>query len=128
MYTRAPVPSRPIVLIVDDEPGMREVLSLGLQEHFDIETAGSTHEAELMMATRNYDVVVCDHLMPEEEGLPFLTRAKERYPKTQRIMITGYMNPELLSRCTTVAGLCGCLMKPVNNAELIQTIRLALPH
>lgn len=128
METRAPLPSRPMVLIVDDEPGMRDVLQLGLQEHFDIETASSTHEAEMMLATRNYDVVVCDHLMPEEEGLPFLTRARTQFPKVQRILITGYMNPELLSRCTTVAGLSGCLMKPVNNADLVQAIRLAVTH
>jgi CheY-like chemotaxis protein len=125
--TRPPLP-RQTVLLVDDEEEIRKVVVLGLQEHFDIETAGSTAEAEMMLATRNYDAVVCDHLMPDEEGLPFLTRARTQFPKVQRILMTGYMNPELLSRSTAVAGLAGVLMKPVNTAELIAAIRLAVPR
>lgn len=127
MSSSRPGPPRSVVLVVDDEPEMRAVLALGLKEHFDVETAASASEAEMMLATGNYDVIVCDHMMPEEEGLPFLTRARARFPKVQRILVTGYINPELLSRSTSVAGLAGCLMKPVNMAELVQTIRLAVP-
>jgi DNA-binding NtrC family response regulator len=127
MNTRAPLP-RPVVLLVDDEAQMRSVLELNLKEHFDVESASSADEAEMMLATRAYDVVVCDHLMPTEEGLAFLTRARTQFPKVQRILMTGYMNPELLSRSTAVAGLAGCLMKPVPIADLIEAIRLALPR
>ncbi len=122
-----PVPPRPSVLLVDDEPPVLDVLELGLKEHFDVERARSASEAEMMMATANYDVIVCDHLMPDEEGLKFLTRAKTQFPKVQRILMTGYINPELLSRSTSMAGLSGCLMKPVAPADLIAAIRLALP-
>lgn len=128
MKAPRPLPPRPVVLLVDDEAEMRAVLTLGLQDHFDVESAASASEAEMMLATKNYDVIVCDHLMPDEEGLTFLTRARKQFPQVQRILITGYINPELLSRSTGVAGLAGCLMKPVNNAELVQTIRLAVPH
>lgn len=127
MCANAPqTPPRPVVLIVDDEPPIREVLRLGLQRDFDIEEAGSTSEAEAMMATRHYDVVVCDHVMPTEEGLPFLMRARKMFPKTQRILLTGYINPELLSRSTELAGLAGCVMKPVNSSELADAIRFAI--
>ncbi len=124
---RPPLP-RQTVLMVDDEPEILKVMLLGLQEHFDVETATSTREAEMMLATKSYDVVVCDHLMPDEEGMTFLVRARTQFPKTQRILVTGYINPELLSRSTGVAGLAGVLMKPVNTAELIHTIRLAVPR
>jgi CheY-like chemotaxis protein len=127
MATHPPVP-RPVVLLVDDEAAIREVLQLSLKAHFDVETANSANEAEMMMGTRSYDVVVCDHLMPDEEGLAFLTRARTQFPQVQRILLTGYMNPELLSRSTSVAGLAGCLMKPVSAPELIETIRLSLSH
>ncbi|MCX6955959.1 MAG: response regulator [Verrucomicrobia bacterium] len=120
-------PSRPVVLIVDDEAQLREVLQLGLGAEFEVETARSADEAELMMATREFDVVVCDHLMPGEEGLVFLSRAKKQFPRTQRILLTGYMNPELLSRSIAVAGLAACLMKPVSTPDLILAIRQALP-
>jgi CheY-like chemotaxis protein len=121
-------PRRAVVLLVDDEAAIRDVLSLGLAPHFDVEAARSTNEAELMLATREFDVIVCDHLMPEEEGLPFLIRARQRFPKVQRILLTGYINPELLSRSTELAGLAGCLMKPVSAPDLIEAIRLALPY
>ena len=121
-------PPRPSVLIVDDEAQIREVLRLGLESQFEVEAARSANEAELMMATRHYDVVVCDHIMPDEEGLPFLMRARKLFPKTQRILLTGYVNPELLSRSTELAGLAGCVMKPVNAAELAEAINFALPR
>ena len=123
-----PPPPRPVILLVDDEAPICDVLELGLKDHFEVESARSAQEAEMMMATRSYDVVVCDHLMPEEEGLTFLTRARSQFPKVQRILMTGYINPELLSRSTAVAGLSGCLMKPVSAPDLIEAIRLALPR
>jgi CheY-like chemotaxis protein len=119
---------RPAVLLVDDEPEMLRVLQLGLQEQFEVETACSAHEAEMMLATGTYDVVVCDHMMPDEEGLTFLTRARRQFPQVQRILLTGYMNPEFLSRSSAVGGLAGCLVKPVAAPELIAAIRLVLPR
>lgn len=122
------LPPRPAVLLVDDEALILSMLELGLKDHFDVESARSAQEAEMMLATRSYDVIVCDHLMPDEEGLTFLARAKTQFPKVQRILMTGYINPELLSRSTAVAGLSGCVMKPLNPVELIEAIRLALPR
>lgn len=125
--TRPPLP-RQSVLVVDDEQEIRSVMVLGLQSQFEVETAASAAEAEMMMATKAYDIVVCDHLMPDEEGLAFLTRAREQFPKTQRILVTGYINPELISRSKAVAGLADVMMKPVNTGDLIQAIRLAVPR
>lgn len=126
MAAYPPAP-RPSVLLVDDEQAIRKVLLLGLKEHFDVECACSAEEAEMMLATRPYDVVVCDHLMPGEEGLSFLVRIRQQFPRVQRILLTGYINPDLLSRSTTVAGLASCLIKPVNAPTLIEAIRLSLP-
>lgn len=127
MSPSSPLP-RPAILLVDDEPEMLKVLKLGLQTDFDVETAASASEAEMMMGTRPYDVIVCDHLMPDEEGLAFLTRARKQFPQVQRILLTGYVNPEFLSRSTALAGLAGCIMKPVAAPELVAAIRLALPR
>lgn len=122
-----PLPPRPVVLLVDDEAEIREVLGLHLQPHFDVETAASAEEAEKRMTGRAYDVIVCDHLMPGELGLAFLTRVRTHFPQVQRILMTGYINPELLSRSSGIAGLASCLMKPINASDLIDAIRLSLP-
>jgi thioredoxin reductase (NADPH) len=118
--------SKPVVLLVDDEPEICNVIELGLRDECELESARSAEEAELMLATREYDVIICDHLMPEEEGMAFLTRAMTLFPKVRRILMTGYTNPELLARCTGLADLSGCLVKPVRAYELMAAINLAL--
>jgi DNA-binding NtrC family response regulator len=119
---------RPLVLVVDDEAKLREVVTAGLEKDFEVETASSADEAELMLATRHYDVIVCDHLMPGEEGVPFLVRMRKQFPQVQRILLTGYMNPDLISRSTEIAGLAACLMKPISAEKLIETIWFVLPR
>jgi DNA-binding NtrC family response regulator len=123
-----PPPPKPVVLVVDDEAGIRDVFALGLGQDFEVECARSANEAELMLATREYDVIVCDHLMPDEEGLAFLTRARTQFPRVQRILMTGYMNADLLSRSTALAGLAACLTKPVSVPDMIAAVRHALPR
>jgi DNA-binding NtrC family response regulator len=118
--------ARATVLLVDDEPGLLNSLRPTLEAEFDLDCAASAEEAELMMGTRTYDVIVSDHLMPGEEGLKFLVRAAGRRPATRRILLTGYMNPELLSRSVAVAQLSACLMKPVHASDLVRSIKAAL--
>ena len=118
--------ARPVVLLVDDEHQLLETMRLGLEHDFDLDLAATAEEAELMMATRRYDIVVSDHLMPGEVGLDFLIRTRERHPQTKRILITGYMNPELIMRSVAVAGLATCLVKPLRAAQLGEAIRAAL--
>lgn len=117
---------KPVVLLVDDEPEICNVLELGLRNECEIESARSAEEAELMLATRRYDVIVCDHLMPQEEGMAFLTRAMTAFPEVRRILMTGYTNPELLARCTDLADLSSFVVKPVRASELMVAINQAL--
>ena len=117
---------KPVVLLVDDEAEICNVLELGLKNECDVESARSAEEAELMLATRRYDIIVCDHLMPQEEGMTFLTRAMTTFPNVRRILMTGYTNPELLARCTGLADLSGCLVKPVRAAEMLAAINQAM--
>ncbi len=118
--------SRPKVLIVDDQRALRDVLEIGLETEFEVEVASSAEEGELLLATGDHDVVVCDHLMPRTLGLDFLIAASQRHPRTKRILLTGYMNPEFLARSMSVAKLSACLMKPVSRPDLIAEIRTAL--
>ena len=118
--------TRAKVLLVDDEKALLEVMKLGLEGAFDLELAATAEEAEMLLATGGHDVVVCDHMMPGEAGLDFLIMASRRHPASKRILLTGYMNPDFLSRSTQLAGLSACLVKPVHAAELIAAIRMAL--
>jgi two-component system response regulator PhcR len=121
----APIPSRPLVLVVDDEVEIRLALKLGLESEFEVHLASSAEEAEGMLAMRGYNVLLSDHLMQGEDGLPFLMRMRQKYPEVHRIMMTSYINPELLARSEALAGLSACLMKPLSLAAVIAAIRKA---
>ena len=116
----------PPVLLVDDEPQLLGAMREGLGAEFAVETAGSAAEAEMLLGARRFAIVVCDHVMPGETGLDFLVRMRELHPRTKRILLTGYMNPELLSRSIAIAELSACLIKPVKAAELAAAVRQAL--
>lgn len=102
------------------------MLQVALGEQYDLETATSAEEADLMMESGSYDVLVCDHMLPGESGLDFLIRMKRRHPKTKRFLVTGYMNPEFLSRSTTLADLSGCILKPSITTDLAGAIERTL--
>ena len=55
----------------------------------------------------------------------FLVRAREEYPHMQRILVTGYMKPELLMRSVNEAALFRYLLKPVSLPELVKVVQEA---
>ncbi len=114
------------VLIVDDEHALLTVLTALLADVFDVETATNADEAELLMASRHYDAIICDHMLPGEQGLDFLVRMSVLYPRTKRILLTGYLNPDFLSRSVGVAKLSSCVLKPAKADELARAMREAL--
>ena len=116
----------PVVLLVDDEPLLLDALSQELKEACNLYTANSAADAETLLAARRYDVIICDHMLPGEQGLDFLLRVTEMVPSTRRILMTGYTNPEFISRSTIIAGLSACLVKPVRASQVAEAIRTAL--
>ena len=111
------------VLLVDDEQALLDVFTAALSPHFEVTTANSTREAEFILHKKAFKVVVADHLMPGGNGMSFLVRAREEYPHLQRILVTGYMKPEMLLRSVNEAALFRYLLKPVSIAELIKVVQ-----
>jgi len=125
MSAPAPKP-KPAVLLVDDEPAILELGQLALAEEFEVVTAASAEEAGILTGQRRFDVIVCDQMMPGQTGVEFLMGLAERLPNIRRILMTGYMNPELLSRAVPLAGLSACLIKPTHPSELKRAIHAAI--
>lgn len=117
--------ARGAVLLVDDERPLIELFGEALSPHFDVVLASSAREAGFQMHKQDFKVVVCDHLMPGGNGLSFLVHAREEYPNTQRILVTGYMKPEMLLRSVNEAALYRYLLKPVSLPELVKTVQEA---
>jgi hypothetical protein len=49
-----------------------------------------------------------------------------RQPNAKRILMTGYLNPDLLGRSMSLAGLSACLLKPMDISALKQEIQRVL--
>lgn len=121
--TGAPPKPKDAVLLIDDERPLLDVFSAALSPHFDVALAGSAREAEFILHKKEFKVVVADHLMPGGNGMNFLVRARDEYPHMQRILVTGYMKPEMLMRSVNEAALFRYLLKPVSLPELIKVVR-----
>lgn len=116
-------PKKDPVLLVDDEQALLDVFVAALSPLFDITTASNAREADFILQKKTFKVVVADHLMPGGNGMNFLVRAREEFPHMQRILVTGYMKPEMLLRSVNEAALFRYLLKPVTMQELIKVVQ-----
>ncbi len=111
------------VLLVDDEKPLLDVFAAALGPTFEITTASNAREADFILQKKTFKVVVADHLMPGGNGMNFLVRAREEFPHMQRILVTGYMKPEMLLRSVNEAALFRYLLKPVSMPELLKVVQ-----
>jgi DNA-binding NtrC family response regulator len=114
------------VLLVDDEEALLSVFKSALEPLFDVATAKSAREAEYLLRKRTFKVVVADHLMPGGNGMSFLVRVREEFPQMQRVLVTGFMKPEMLLRSVNEAALFRYLLKPVALPELVKVVQDAV--
>lgn len=110
------------VLLVDDEQSLLDVLTAALEPSFEVTTAKSAREADFLLQKKAFKVVVSDHLMPGGNGMNFLVRAREEFPHMQRVLVTGYMKPEMLLRSVNEAALFRYLLKPVSLGEIVRVV------
>jgi len=114
------------VLLVDDEPALLRIFKEALEPYFDVATATTTRDAEFLLHKRAFSVVLSDHQMPGGNGMSFLVRCREEFPAMQRILVTGFMKPEMLLRSVNEAALYRYLLKPVQVADLVKIVQDAI--
>ncbi|HXG18064.1 MAG TPA: hybrid sensor histidine kinase/response regulator [Methylomirabilota bacterium] len=118
---------QPCVLLVDDEPLITTTLKRVLRkEPYDICTANSGAEALQILARKPVDVIVSDERMPGMSGSEFLAVARQQYPDTVRIILTGQANLEAAIRAINEGAICRFLTKPCKEDDLTFAINEAL--
>jgi CheY-like chemotaxis protein len=65
-------PLRPVVLIVDDDPGIRESFRLILEEKYELVEADDGRQAIEIVRTSEVDLVLLDIRLPEMDGIEVL--------------------------------------------------------
>lgn len=84
------------ILLVDDEEGIRTVLSITLKDSgYDVDAAPDVDTALALFERKRHPIVVTDIKMPGRSGIDLLREVKKSNPETEVIMITGHGDMEL---------------------------------
>ena len=114
------------ILIVDDEPGFRDMIRMYLQMRgFEVKTAKNGSDAINQMVKTRYDIVVTDVSMPEMDGLTLLDEIKIRAPQTAVIIITGFGTVETAVHAMK-QGAFDFFLKPFDMNQLVKLINRIL--
>ena len=115
------------LLFVDDDQKVTQGIKRNLAElDYEIFTADSGQHALDILSSEPISVVVSDEKMPGMTGAEFLSRVRDLYPDTIRIILTGQASLEATVKAINEGEVYRFLLKPCNTTELIFTIRQAL--
>jgi len=113
------------VLVVDDEPGLRQSLGLLLADAgYDVAAEGNGARALERALAESFDLVLCDVRMPEMDGLAFLRAYKGRGGTALVIMISAYGGEEA-ALAAMKEGAYDYVPKPFRPDEVVLTLRKA---
>ena len=116
------------ILLVDDEDMVLTSIRsfLAIETDYHVLAYTSPRKALEDLDHQLIDLVISDYLMPEMDGITFLSRVKEKYPHAPRILLTGYADKENAIKAINDVGLYQYIEKPWNNDDLHLIIRNGL--
>src|SRR5262245_42226560 len=123
-----PLSASPQLLIVDDEPLIRDSLAEFLSgEGFQVRACGSGEEALALAERQRFDVALCDVQLPGIDGIAVLDRLLKINPQILVVLITAYGTVEN-AVAAFQRGAHDYLMKPILLDEVLGKIRRLLAY
>jgi diguanylate cyclase (GGDEF)-like protein len=117
------------LLLLDDEVNILRALSRTLRpDGYKILTATTASEAFALLAVNEVQVVVSDQRMPEMSGTEFLSKVKDLYPDTVRIILSGYADLESVIEAINRGAIYRFFTKPWEDQLLRTCIGEAFRH
>lgn len=117
------------ILLVDDEEDIGSALERLLRrEGYTILRATSGYEGLELLAKHEVGVILSDQRMPEMTGVEFLTRVNELYPKTVRLVLSGYADLASVTDAVNRGAIYKFLTKPWDNEMLCASVQEAFGH
>lgn len=117
------------ILIIDDEPGIREMLYDILEsEGYEVMEAPNGKAGIKLQNELNFDLVITDLIMPEKEGIETIIELKRDFPNVKIIAISGggRVDPDNYLFTAQHLGADETFAKPINIEELLETIERLL--
>ncbi|MFI3155619.1 MAG: response regulator [Methylococcaceae bacterium] len=123
------VQSSRTLLLVDDENNILSALKRTLRrDGYTILTANSGEQGLALLTQYKVGVIISDQRMPLMSGVEFLRKVKILYPKTLRIVLSGYTELESVTSAINEGAICKFLTKPWDDDLLRDNIREAFLH
>ena len=122
-------PSGPLVLIVDDDEGVRSFVRANLElEGYSVREARNAAEGLGLLEERLPDLILLDVMMPQVDGWEMLQRIQEQHGvgAIPVIMFSGKVDERLLAEATE-RGATGFLAKGFDPQQLIERTKQILP-
>ena len=121
-------PTAEVVLIVDDEEMVLNSINsfLTLETDYEVVTFTDPQQALEHVTANDVDLVISDYLMPQMDGITFLSKVKDVKPDVPRIILTGYSDKENAIKAINEVGLFHYVEKPWDNDRLHLIIRNGL--
>lgn len=109
------------VLVVDDDEGVRHVLSRWVADMgYAVQAAADADSALDIMREHQVDVALVDVRMPGHDGIWLLDQVRRLFPETAMVLATGLL--EMDPMVTLRPGVVGYIVKPFNRDDLAQVI------
>ncbi|MCE9667375.1 sigma-54 dependent transcriptional regulator [Myxococcus stipitatus] len=113
------------ILVADDEPSIRHILTLVLTDRgYDVRAVADGDEALKELAARDYDVLLCDVRMPRKDGLAVLREARGAHPGLTVVVMSAYGSQEQALEAVS-AGAYDYVQKPFKPEEIVFVLRKA---
>ena len=110
------------ILVVDDDEGIRRVLSRWVSDMgYAVKTAADADTALEIMRESPIDVALCDVRMPGHDGIWLIEQVGRFYPEIAIVLATGLV--EMDPMITLRPGVVGYIVKPFNREELGQVVK-----
>jgi len=111
------------ILVVDDEPGMRNFLKRVLEKHCALlEVAESVETAEALRQRCHFDLMVVDIRLPGRSGVEWLQALREREVRTEVIVITAYADLDTAIAALR-AGAADFILKPFRLEQILTSVK-----
>ncbi len=118
------------VLIVEDDLTFSTMLKTWLgKKGFDVETASTSARARKILLSKEFDLVISDLRLPDQDGINLLSWLREQKKNTPFIIMTGYAEIQSAVQCMKL-GATDYISKPIQPDELLKKIKeaIVLPH
>jgi len=119
--------TKPRILCVDDEPNVLKGLARQLRRQFAVTTTDDpVGVSDLMRDEGPFAVIMSDMRMPVMNGAQVLARAREEFPETIRLLLTGQSGVEAAASAVNEGQIFRFLRKPCPTDELVAALNLAV--